>query len=74
MSAPTLLDHLPVQRALTNPATRTWLRDMLTSAAERDPVDVLDDLDEARSLVHSYFQMLARLHVPILAQEKPDGR
>ena len=74
MSAPTLLNHLPVQRALTDPATRTWLRDLLTSAAERDPVDVLDDLDEARSLVNSYFQLLARLHIPLLPQEKPDGR
>ena len=54
MSAPNLLDHLPVQRALTDPSTSYWLRDLLGSAATRDSVDVLADLDAASALVAAY--------------------
>jgi hypothetical protein len=53
-----LLDHLPVRQAMADPAMRFWLRDLLTSAAMRDPVDVLADLDAARALVDSYFDAL----------------
>lgn len=53
-----LLDHEPVKRAISDPATRTWLRDLLSSAAARDPVDVLADLNHASALVRSYFNAL----------------
>lgn len=53
-----LLDHGPVKRAMSDPATRTYLRELLTSAATRDPVDVLADLDHASALVRSYFNAL----------------
>ena len=69
-----LLDHPPVQRALVDPSTRYWLRDLLTSSADRDPVDTLADLDAARDLVASYVQ---RLLGPVLGSpthDMPDGR
>ena len=50
-----LLDHPPVKQVLADPGTRYWLHDLLASAAMRDPVDVLADLDHARALVGSYF-------------------
>ena len=35
MSVPDLLDHAPVRRALDDPSTRDWLRDLLTSVADK---------------------------------------
>jgi hypothetical protein len=60
MAAPgkSLLDHEPVKRAFSDPATRIWLCDLLTSAVARDPVDVLADLEHASALVRSYFKAL----------------
>lgn len=75
MNAPALLDHPPVRRALTDLSTRDWLRNLLSSAATRDPVDVLADLDAARDLVSSYFGALVAPHVARSpTQGKPDGR
>jgi hypothetical protein len=68
MNAQNLLDHPPVRRALADPATRNWLRDLLASAAARDPVDVLADLDAARDLVSSYFGALV---APFIAASPP---
>ena len=61
MNMPDLLEHPPVKRALADPATRYWLRDLLISASSRDPVDTLADLETARDL-HS-----------IAASQSPDG-
>jgi hypothetical protein len=53
-----LLDHPPVKTAFGDSGSSYWLRDLLASAAARDPVDVLADLDHARALVGSYFDAL----------------
>jgi hypothetical protein len=53
-----LLEHPPVRQALGDPAMSHWLRDLLVSGAMRDPVDMLADLDAARSLAGSYFDAL----------------
>jgi hypothetical protein len=36
---------MTIQEILKDPATSRWLRDALTSALTRDPVDVLNDID-----------------------------
>ena len=75
MSVPDLLDHAPVKRALDDPATRYWLRDLLISARSRDPVDTLADLDAARDLVSSFLGALVAPHLhSIAACQSPDGR
>ena len=53
-----LLDHPPIKAALEECGTSYWLRDLLASAATRDPVDVLADLDRAGALVRSWFDAL----------------
>ncbi|MFM2100994.1 MAG: hypothetical protein RLZZ366_2533 [Pseudomonadota bacterium] len=53
-----LLDHPPAKMALADRGTSFWLRDLMASAALRDPVDVLADLEAARALVGSYFDAL----------------
>jgi hypothetical protein len=61
-----LLDHPPIKAALEDKAASYWLRDLLASAASRDPVDVLADLDSASALVRSWFDALtsgARLDI-----------
>ena len=74
MSAPDLLEHAPVKRALGDPATRYWLRDLLISAKSRDPVDTLADLDAARDLLASYLgALVAPHHHSIAANQSPDG-
>ena len=75
MNVPDLLEHAPVKRALNDPATRYWLRDLLTSARSRDPVDTLADLDAARDLVASYLGALVAPHLHSAApSQSPDGR
>ena len=75
MSMPDLLAHAPVKRALNDPSTRYWLRDLLISAKSRDPVDTLADLDTARDLVASYLGALVAPHLHSLApSQSPDGR
>ena len=75
MNIPDLLEHAPVKRALADPATRYWLRDLLISANSRDPVDTLADLDTARDLVASYLGALVAPHLhSIAASQSPDGR
>ena len=75
MYVPDLLEHQPVKRALNDPATRYWLRDLLTSAKSRDPVDTLADLDAARDLRASYLGALVAPHLhSIAASQSPDGR
>ena len=75
MSMPDLLEHTPVKRALGDPATRYWLRDLLISARSRDPVDTLADLDAARDLVASFLGALVAPHLhSIAASQSPDGR
>lgn len=74
MRDPSLLDHPPVQRALADPSTRYWLRDIVMSAASRDPVDVLADLEAARDLVASYVQKLLGPIAGFPQHDKPDGR
>jgi hypothetical protein len=69
-----MLDHPPVKTALADPATRFWLRDLMVSAALRDPVDVLADLDHARALVGSYLDALtAGARYDIRPQQMPGG-
>ena len=75
MSMPDLLEHAPVKRTLDDPATRYWLRDLLTSARTRDPVDTLADLDAARDLVASYLGALVAPYLHASApNQSPDGR
>ena len=75
MSVPNLLEHAPVKRALNDPSTRYWLRDLLTSARARDPVDTLTDLDTARDLVASYLGALVAPYLHASApNQSPDGR
>ena len=75
MSAPDLLEHPPVNRALDDPSTRYWLRDLLISARSRDPVDTLADLDAARDLVASFLGALVAPHLHSIApSQSPDGR
>ena len=75
MNVPDLLEHQPVKRALNDPATRYWLRDLLTSARARDPVDTLADLDAARDLVASYLGVLVAPHLHASAPNRsPNGR
>ena len=75
MSVPDLLDHAPVRRALDDPSTRYWLRDLLILASSRDPVDTLADLDTARELLASYFGALVAPYLHSAAPSKsPDGR
>ena len=75
MSVPDLLEHAPVKRALIDPATRYWLRDLLISARSRDPVDTLADLDAARDLVASYLGALVAPHLhSIAASQSPNCR
>jgi hypothetical protein len=71
MSAPSLLDHPPIQRALTDPSTSYWLRDLLGSAASRDPVDTLADLDAARALVAAYVRLLLTPNPASSARKNP---
>ena len=69
MNVPDLLEHAPVKRALNDPATRYWLRDLLTSARSRDPVDT------ARDLLASYLGALVAPHLHSIApSQSPDGR
>ena len=75
MNVPDLLEHAPVKRTLNDPATRYWLRDLLTSASSRDPVDTLADLDAARDLVASYLGALVAPYLYSAApNQSPDGR
>ena len=75
MNVPDLLEHAPVKRALNDPSTRYWLRDLLTSARSRDPVDTLADLDTARELLASYLGALVAPHLHASApNQSPDGR
>lgn len=75
MTMPDLLDHPPVRRTLTDPATRYWLRDLLISARSRDPVDTLADLETARDLLASYLGALVAPHLHSTAlSQSPDGR
>ena len=75
MNVPDLLEHPPVKRALNDPATRYWLRDLLISARARDPVDTLADLDAARDLVASYLGALVAPYLHASApNQSPDGR
>ena len=75
MNAPDLLEHAPVRRALDDPSTRYWLRDLLISARARDPVDTLADLDAARDLLASYLGALVAPHFHrASASQSPDGR
>jgi hypothetical protein len=75
MNSSDLLDHAPVKRALGDPATRYWLRDLLVSARLRDPVDTLADLDTARDLVASYLgALLAPRSSSAGINQSPDGR
>ena len=75
MSVPDLLEHAPVKRALYDPATRYWLRDLLISAKSRDPVYSLADLDAARNLIASYLGALVAPHLHCIAvSQSPDGR
>ena len=75
MSVPDLLEHAPVRRALNDPSTRYWLRDLLTSARTRDPVDTLADLDAARDLVASYLgALVAPKNEAPSTNQSPDGR
>ena len=75
MSAPDLLEHAPVKRALEDPSTRYWLRDLLISAKSRDPVDTLADLDAARDLIASYLGALVAPHLhSAVPNQSPDGR
>ena len=75
MSVPDLLEHAPVKRALNDPSTRYWLRDLLISARARDPVDTLADLETARDLLASYLGALVAPHLHSLApSQSPDGR
>jgi hypothetical protein len=53
-----LLDHSPVRRAFSDPASHDFLKDILSSAASHDPVDVLNDLQIAHDLVGSYLGVL----------------
>ena len=74
MNVPDLLEHAPVKRALNDPSTRYWLRDLLTSASSRDPVDTLADLEAARDLVASYLGALVAPHLHSAApSQSPDG-
>lgn len=75
MSVPDLLEHPPVKRALNDPSTRYWLRDLLTSARSRDPVDTLADLDAARDFIASYLGALVAPYLHRAApSQSPDGR
>ena len=75
MSVPDLLEHAPVKRALDDPSTRYWLRDLLILASSRDPVDTLADLDTARDLVASYLGALVAPHLHASApNQSPDGQ
>ena len=74
MNVPDLLEHAPVNRALNDPSTRYWLRDLLISARARDPVDTLADLDAARDLLASYLGALVAPYLHRAApSQSPDG-
>ena len=49
------------------------LAEQVVAAVERDPVDLLNDLDAARSLVDDYFAMLTRVPLPIPDDKRPEG-
>jgi hypothetical protein len=63
MTEQSLLRHPPIQRALDDPATHAFLKEIMSSAASRDPVDVLSDLDIARDLIASYLGALVAPHM-----------
>lgn len=61
-----LLDHPEVVATMADPATSYWLRDLLRSAAERDPVDLQAELWHAAKLLDRYVAELLQLDPPCL--------
>lgn len=53
------LDAQPfVQELLGDPASSHWLKALLVSASNRDPVDVLNDLEAARMAVPDHLDLI----------------
>lgn len=73
MSRETLLDHPQVAATLADPAASFWLKRLLKSAAERDPVDVQSDLWHAAGLVDLYVAELLELD-PLRPSARPNWR
>ena len=73
MSWETLLYHPRVVATLADPASSFWLKGLLTSAAERDPVDVQSDLWHASRLVDLYVGELLELD-PLRPSPRPTWR
>jgi len=62
MSIHSHVDSDAVALTLENPACSFWLRDALTQALDRDPVDALADAEQLVSLLRNRLSAIASEH------------